>query len=909
MDTGESCYVHCQKLLRQVAVHQKRLNRWFLTGVSQLDRSSIMSTLTSIIIDKSGAEHRRLAAEHGATLLRAQLEAHPWPRLDGSAVADLACSGLTAQTIAENELWTTRGAALGKFLGQPEGQELIAGEALAITYFNIDGSPQPDGRGIGLQRVRLYGAALNLFREPGGKSPPKYRAAVGSSAGIYIPAAVRKSAMAGTVVSELIVTEGEKKALAITQEGRFAVAIPGVTQWANPLARQAMRADDRDEPMSEDTALHPVLLEVLGLLKVQKVLVVADSDARSNPLVRKSMSKLARAVHKQTSARAIYFAVPAVADETGKKAKTGLDDWLVRVGRGGVLAQLQAAFDGIPERSISVGGYAPLGYCGTESVVWSHARQCIMRFAPKDLNENNLMVAVGASWALEHYSQVTEAGARRVDVSSLKQELLDACQLQGHYGEHSVRGAGVWAAEDGLVVNSGSSVWHSDGHSICRVTDGRVYPAGRNLEIGPSTEVATAADVEAVQTALMGWNFLNPDDRWLLLGWLFVATLVGTLEQRANLILTGAKGCGKTELQYLVAGLLGGSAIAVDGKSTAAGIRQSLGTDALSIVIDEFESAAATDRGAHRVQDVVDMFRSAYSAREASAGVLRGSADGRAMSYSIRTCALMSMVVPPRLESADESRIAIVRLGTLANGARVPVLAADTHQVKVLGQRLRRLAIDQYRNFAKSMHALKNVMLSRGDDGRFIGTFGTLLVGGWLLVERRAMTEHDAAEVLARLSVSAHRQRVTESTDERECTSWMLGHLVRSAVDGKSMEVTVSELVEAAGNGRKDAGRLLERYGVKLSQDGTELLIAAAASGAGLRKMFGDSKFANGGHASVLRRIPGAREATPRFCGDSVRAIAIPMTYVRAEVSGPGAATQPSDGQSASGPASAQDVN
>jgi len=856
-----------------------------------------MSTLKSIIIDKSGAEHRRHAAEEGPTLLKAQLEAHPWPRLDGSAIADLACSGLTAKTIAENELWTTRGTALGKFLGQPEGTEFVPGEGLVITYFAIDGSPQPDGRGIGLQRVRLYGAALDVFREPGGKSPPKYRAAVGSSAGIYIPAAVRQAARAGTAVPELIVTEGEKKALAVTQEGRFAVAIPGVTQWANPLTRQATKADDIDEPLSEDTALHPVLLQVLSLLQVQRVLVVADSDARSNPQVRKAMSKLARAIHKQTSARATYFAVPAVADETGKKARTGLDDWLVRIGRGGVLTQLQAAFDGIPERSISIGGYAPLGYCGIDSVLWSHARQCIMRFAPKDLNENNLMVAVGASWALEHYSLVTEAGARRVDVSSLKQELLDACQLQGHYDERSVRGAGVWVAEDGLVVNSGSSVWHSDGHSVCRVTDGRVYPAGRKLGFGPSTELATGADVEAIQTALMGWNFLNPDDRWLLMGWLFVATLVGSLEQRSNIILTGAKGCGKTELQYLLAGLLGGSAIAADGKSTAAGIRQSLGSDALAIVIDEFESAGASERGAQRVADVIDMFRSSYSTREVSAGLLRGSVDGRALSYSIRTCALLSMVVPPKLESADESRIAAIRLGTLAKGERVPTLATDTQQVKLLGERLRRLAVDQYRNFAPSMRTLKDLMLSRGDDGRFIGTFGTLLVGGWLLVERRVMTELDARTLLDRLSVSPHRQRVTESTDERECVSWMLGHLVRFAVDGKSLEMTVSELVEAAGSGRKEAGRLLERCGLKLSQHGDELLIAATASGEGIRKMFKDSKFSNGGHASVMRRIPGAREATPRLCGDSVRAIAVPMIYVRAEVGQTGATAHSKDDQ------------
>jgi hypothetical protein len=249
------------------------------------------------------------------------------------------------------------------------------------------------------------------------------------------------------------------------------------------------------------------------------------------------------------------------------------------------------------------------------------------------------------------------------------------------------------------------------------------------------------------------------------------------------------------------------------------------------------------------------------------------------------------MVVPPKLEAADESRMAVVRLDTLPQASWKPDLLADTERIKVIGQRMRRLAIDQHKNLAASIRVLGAAMKSRGDTGRFVDTIGTLLVGAWLLVERRVMTPEDASKLLDQQPVDAHRERVEDSTDERECVNWILGHHVWcDFADKKSGELTVSELLRAAQSaprmdGQNEAGRLLERYGLKLSQDGHALQVSTNASGEGVRRLFRDSKYANGGHASVLRRIPGAKESTPRFCGQSARAIAVPMSFIRAEVS------------------------
>ena len=112
---------------------------------------------------------------------------------------------------------------------------------------------------------------------------------------------------------------------------------------------------------------------------------------------------------------------------------------------------------------------------------------------------------------------------------------------------------------------------------------------------------------------------------------------------------------GKTTIHSLAAKLLHPLGISADGQSSEAGIRQTLGPDSLPILIDEFES----DQHGSGLRGVLRLARSASSADNP---VLRGTPEGKAMQFSLRTTFFFSAVNAGRMSPADQSRILLLEL-------------------------------------------------------------------------------------------------------------------------------------------------------------------------------------------------------------------------------------------------------
>ena len=145
------------------------------------------------------------------------------------------------------------------------------------------------------------------------KKPLRYLSPVAAQWDAYVPPGFQ------AIKSDfLVITEGEKKAAKAVQEGIPCIAIPGVWMWRDP-------AVERVGNMCAGTALLP---KIVQLAAGKKVLVLADSDAKTNQLVKAAMTFLAKAISHQTNCLAsVYGVCPTESDK-----KTGLDDWLIRDG-------------------------------------------------------------------------------------------------------------------------------------------------------------------------------------------------------------------------------------------------------------------------------------------------------------------------------------------------------------------------------------------------------------------------------------------------------------------------------------------------------------------------------------------------------------------------------------------------
>jgi hypothetical protein len=656
-----------------------------------------------------------------------------------------------------------------------------------------------------------------------------------------------------------------------------------------PAANVAVIVNDQSSAEAAETAgIRALYVEDVAHASADEILPKLDDAEAAIVLAPAGITK-EEARPFWTMARALREAGhPAIGwyCRRGKKnGPRGLAGWIEKDGAGAVREVLDQATAKAVERlaQIPVGGYVAVGYDGDRSVVWSVPRQSLHVLGPRDLGDAMLQTICGAAWCAANYTAFNERGTARLDLAQLRGELIDACRNAGTYSSKEIRGAGCWRVAPGVLAVNSNKLWRTDGQSVERVGVDCVYPVSADLGLAPDVPEATDAEAREVLEFFRMWRWRNPGDATLLFGWLAQAPVVGALERRPHLIVTGAAGGGKTTLLDGVSRLLGGrhAALKGDGASTAAGIRQKLKHGALAIIMDELESK--TDQGAARVRLLIEQMRSAYSDGTGH-GVLRGTADGVGTAYSVRYSALLSMIVPPAMEAADRTRFATLNLLPLPRGVRIPALALDEARVLSLGARLRMRIVRHYAELIESIASVRGALISRGYSPRLGDTLGGLLGAAYVLLHGQALCdEFDIITWVKDANIAQHAAAVETASDEDECAAWLLGASVRINDEMRTVaEAAQTALDEiASGEGRKTrtVGRALERVGVKVYADS----IAVACSDLeGLRTVFRSSKFAGGGWSVVLARLPGAREAVVRVGGVNTRVVQIPLDAIKA---------------------------
>ncbi len=211
-------------------------------------------------------------------------------RLSQKHLADLRGSGLTDETIVQAGLVTVSAEAAEEYLGYSPGSTCLVFEYPGTTpCYRL----KPERPLVGADgRKRKYLAA----RESGNR--------------LYFPPSfIVPEDVADTDV-DLIITEGEKKALKACQEGFKTLALPGVWSWRTSSGED----DGHTEPLEELTAIK---------WRGRSVWICFDSDAVDNPDVRHAEDALASELRSH-GARVIIARLP----QDGEN-KVGLDDFLV----------------------------------------------------------------------------------------------------------------------------------------------------------------------------------------------------------------------------------------------------------------------------------------------------------------------------------------------------------------------------------------------------------------------------------------------------------------------------------------------------------------------------------------------------------------------------------------------------
>ncbi len=157
------------------------------------------------------------------------------------------------------------------------------------------------------------------------KKPIKYEQPKGHPLEIYLPPSVAE--MFTDATKALAITEGEKKALALTQHGIAAIGLPGVYGFS---------------PKNKMTLL-PTLQRVNW--NGRNVKIIFDSDVTTNPDVAQGESRLFALLQKQGAIVRCVRLPDGPPDVSGKPTKIGVDDFIVANGLDALYALLNAAGD------------------------------------------------------------------------------------------------------------------------------------------------------------------------------------------------------------------------------------------------------------------------------------------------------------------------------------------------------------------------------------------------------------------------------------------------------------------------------------------------------------------------------------------------------------------------------------
>lgn len=433
--------------------------------------------------------------------------------------------------------------------------------------------------------------------------------------------------------------------------------------------------------------------------------------------------------------------------------------------------------------------------------------------------------------------------------------LMKACRKAGPFSMARVRGRGVWREGDRIIVNLTGEI----------PTDTRnVYVCFDPIELD---DFGARPDAKGILEALKLPNWRNSDDPLLLLGWMFLAPICGVLEWRPHIFVTGARNTGKTTLINGITKLLSPLAVSLDGQSTEAGIRQTVGPDSLPVILDEFES----EGNRSRLRNVLKLARSASSAESY---VARGTPEGKALQFSIRSAFLFAAITPTIVEAADATRIVQLNLDRHDDD---PEVARTFNRAM---QKLEQSApgwIKETISFAP--HVPEAVSTFIGEmppgDSRHNKNIATLLAGAFLALEGRTPNKLEAAAWCEKyFDLIASHADPHKDDDAEDCLNLLLA-AIREEYSYGTILATAAQ--QGTGHNALPVIKDLYNYGIKWVGDG----FVVANKHPGLEEVFAKTRWEGNGWGASLLRIEGAvRREAERFNGPRYRGIFIPASVL-----------------------------
>lgn len=466
--------------------------------------------------------------------------------------------------------------------------------------------------------------------------------------------------------------------------------------------------------------------------------------------------------------------------------------------------------------------------------------------------------------------------------------LMSQAHRVGTFYPDRIHGRGAWADEGEPVFHMGQRAMRGqEVLELYECSDRYIYAASRPMhDLDTDAPVVSNAHAKRVADLCSRLPWQNPLSAIALAGWIVIAPVCGALHWRPHIWITGGAGSGKTTvLLDIVWRMIRSLGQKFEGNTTEAGIRQTLGADAMPVLLDEAE--AESEKAQQRMTGILDLARLASSGSTVS----KGTTSGEAIKFTIRSAFCLSSIEHSIKQHADETRITKLvlrkRTDPQAN-ADYKALMADI-RAWLTPEFTTGMFLRTWRHIdvlLANVQTCVDAAAQELHDRRAADQIGTLIAGYILLHTTKRITFDQAVEFVRRYDWTDHTALSAKSDVERLLERILTSQMQVSA-GGANKRCTIAELLNAARPGERDrvvsmddARRHLHPLGIRLDEDGQGVFFASSAQRFGREILRGTQWEAD--WSRPLREVPGATAVqTMHFApGLKSRATLIPWDQI-----------------------------
>lgn len=479
------------------------------------------------------------------------------------------------------------------------------------------------------------------------------------------------------------------------------------------------------------------------------------------------------------------------------------------------------------------------------------------------------------------------------DRSAAANSLISACYNARVFDYSRLRGRGAWLDDGRTVLHLGDRLIVDGVETPTSALSSRaIYEEGVAFGV-PLVNAMRAAEAHRFLEVCELLRWQRPWMATVLAGWCVIAPLCGALAWRPHLWLTGESQSGKSWVyNNIIRIALAGIALPVQGKTTEAGIRRALRSDARPVIFEEAE--AQTPEARARLQSILNLARAA--SQEDGPAIYQGSqSTGAAVEYRIRSSFAMCSINPMLEEQADENRWIVLSLLGAADQSPDTKRVSAEHFTRLRVETAALMAGDfSARLLARSL-SLLSVIRANAETYATVGAeflpsrrhaevMGAVLAGAASLHHSRAI---DVLEARATLTGMGWLSEIgsTDEADHDRLISYLCQQTVTVLLGNNSRyERTIGDLIAIVGHSAddehsipRDAAHIeLRRMGITI----TDGRVWISNSHSSLARLLADTPWAVK-WSTALRRIGIPCENPIRFGpGSKQRAIGIPIERV-----------------------------